>query len=455
MYWVRKADVDVAQHTEALTVCPRANANFPSAEAEEFRVYQETEDALGVPYFYGLRHFGRVARPELHPRGDVPEFQFAGELKPPQVEALNAVVRAFRDGEGSGILSLFCGAGKTVIALRLVSKMGLKTLILCHKEFLCEQWRERIAQFLPRARVGTIRQKVVDVEDCDIVIAMVQSVALHEYPPGTFDGFGLTVVDEVHHMACRCFSQALQRTWARYNLGLSATPKRSDGLTKVLFWYLDRILYEARRPVERVRVRMVEYVDTAQRELFIGQGRLNIARMVTELTEMADRNDLLTDLLLAELREGRRVIVLSERLAHLRELSDRFRRAETGHTDGWYVGGMKPAERDASNGCDLIWATYSMASEAYDNPGLNTMLLASPKGNVEQSVGRILRGDASQRTKEPRVIDVADVFSVFDAFAQRRRRLYDRMQYEVERSGVTGDSRRRRRRLVQAPNQIS
>ena len=43
-----------------------------------------------------------------------------------------------------------------------------KTLIIVHKEFLLRQWVERIEQFLPDARVGTIKQNIIETEDKDL-----------------------------------------------------------------------------------------------------------------------------------------------------------------------------------------------------------------------------------------------------------------------------------------------
>ena len=62
------------------------------------------------------------------------------------------------------------------------------------------QWRDRIKQFLPEARIGKIQQNTVDIEDKDIVLSMVQSLSMKEYEENTFDSFGLAVFDECHHL---------------------------------------------------------------------------------------------------------------------------------------------------------------------------------------------------------------------------------------------------------------
>ena len=88
----------------------------------------------------------------------------------------------------------------------------------------------------------------------------------------------------------------------------------------------------------------------------------------------------------------------------------------------------KTADLKKSNECRIIIATYQMASEGYDNPGLDTLLLASPKGNVEQAVGRILR---RKNENLPLVIDVNDTISVFNNWHRKRLSLYKSKKFKI------------------------
>ena len=98
------------------------------------------------------------------------------------------------------------------------------------------QWKERIEQFLPEVSVGKIQRNVINKDGNQIVIGLLQSISMIDYPEETFSGFGLVIYDECHHLGAEVFSRALMKTVAPYTLGLSATPNRTDGLTKV-FWY--------------------------------------------------------------------------------------------------------------------------------------------------------------------------------------------------------------------------
>ena len=133
--------------------------------------------------------------------------------------------------KGSGLLALHTGFGKTVL-LNIISRINQKTLIIVHKEFLLRQWIERIEQFLPDARVGRIQAKTIDTEDKDIVICMLQSLSMKDYPKDMFKEYGLSIYDECHHLSAEVFSRAFFKVVTKYGLGLSATIKRKDGLTK-------------------------------------------------------------------------------------------------------------------------------------------------------------------------------------------------------------------------------
>ena len=124
------------------------------------------------------------------------------------------------------ILTVPCGYGKTVMSLWCASQVGRKTLIVVHKEFLMNQFRSEIERFLPSARIGKIQGTVCDVEDKDIVIGMLQSLVLKDYPKEMFQQFGMVIFDECHHLAAEVFSQVLMFVGCWRMLGLSATPDR-------------------------------------------------------------------------------------------------------------------------------------------------------------------------------------------------------------------------------------
>ena len=64
---------------------------------------------------------------------------------------------------------------------------------------------------------------------------------------------------------------------------------------------------------------------------------------------------------------------------------------------GYYVGGMKEKDLKISERKKIIIATYAMAEEGLDIKTLTTLVLATPKVDVTQSVGRILRQKRKER----------------------------------------------------------
>jgi predicted helicase len=101
------------------------------------------------------------------------------------------------------------------------------------------------------------------------------------------------------------------------------------------------------------------------------------------------------------------------------------------HDIGYYYGGMKQDELKCSETKQIILGTYCMISEGFDVKGLDTLVLASPKSDIVQSVGRILREKPEDRKHIPRVIDIVDDYSLFPKQAKKRRAYYKLCKYNV------------------------
>ena len=129
---------------------------------------------------------------------------------------------------------------------------------------------------------------------------------------------------------------------------------------------------------------------------------------------------------------GRRLLVLSDRRDHLKEFENGFR-AHGVASIGYYVGGMKQKDLDISATRTVILGTFAMASEGMNIPTLNAILLATPKSNIEQSIGRILRLKPEERIVQPRIYDVLDTAFV-ECFGQwsKRRKFYKDCGYSVK-----------------------
>ena len=320
----------------------------------------------------------------------------------------------------------------TVIGLYAISVIGLKAMIIVHKDFLLTQWKERIDQFLPDARVGLIKAKTVDVKDKDIVIASLQSLSMKDYDPSVFEGIGFVVIDEVHRTGTEVFSQALHKVNFKNSLGLSATVQRKDGMTKVFTWFIGDVVYKKKRKQDNVIASVRNFEDKAPEyntEECMFNGKLNSSKMINNVCNYTPRTKYIADVASNAVKEGRKVLILSDRKAHLASIKTML---STGVTSGFYIGGMKDAALKASEECSVILATFSFASEGFDAQGLDTLILASPKTDIEQSVGRILRQKESERKNVPLIIDIVDSFSIFERQGKKRTAYYKKLKYAIE-----------------------
>lgn len=336
------------------------------------------------------------------------------------------------DGNHRFLLGDFTVTHNTVMALNLACRFKVKTLVIVHKTFLLNQWKERAEQFT-NANIGIIQQNKIETEGKEIVIGMLQSIAKEKYSYDVFQDFGFVIFDEAHHAPSKYFSRALPQIIAKKALALSATPKRTDKLEKVLFWFMGPVLYK--EPItlnSRVIAKIYKYNVKHEkfREAKMKYGReVNRPRTLNRIVKINKRNNFIIDLLQECLLEaGRKVLILSDRINHLEKLKEKFDKRKLG-TSAYYIGGMTQKKLKESEEATVILASFGMASEALDIPALNTLIMATPRREVEQSVGRIIRKVGEV---QPVVIDIVDQLPCFSRQGNYRRKFYKRRGYQIK-----------------------
>lgn len=422
---------------EFLTVTPKVNPESPgAANIKSFPVYRENSKKLYIPRALGFELFGAPTENTLHDGIDCTDrLKFQGNLRSEQLKVVEEFLTATENPcKKGGIISLQCGGGKTVCALYVLCKLGKKSLIICHKEFLLNQWKERIEQFIPTARVGLIKAQTIKTDQCDIVLASLQSLSMKEYDSKLFEEYGNVIVDECHHLSAEKFVQALPKVTAPIFLGLSATLNRKDGLRKVFEWFLGKVVNETiQRTDKQLYVKMIKYFDLQSDygvEKFLWNGSRNSAAMISDVCEYEPRNIRIIEEYeeLVKKEPDRKTLILSGRREHLKSLENML--IDKGYRSiGYYVGGMKEADLKKSESRDIILATYSMAAEGMDIPVLNTLILASPIGDIEQAVGRIQRQKPHERKYVPYIIEMWDQFSLFQTQGLRHIKFYKKNGY--------------------------
>ena len=218
-------------------------------------------------------------------------------------------------------------------------------------------------------------------------------------------------------------------------LGLSATPKRKDGLSKVFEWYIGDIVYLQKKKNEDYAE--VQLIDCNFNNEQYNKEEINfrkepcMPKMINNICNFLPRTELIVELILKYNKEGRNVLILSDRRGHLECMYNLLE----GKSRGYYVGGMKPDQLRESQEKDILLATFSMAAEGMDIPKLDTVILSSPKSDVEQSIGRIFRKKTSDRQFHPLIIDLQDNFSMFQKQCGKRLLLYRKMNFSIFHNG--------------------
>ena len=426
---------DIETLKRELVAKPNSQGGFSlAAVPKKFPIFRESGSRLYMPRYFGEDKFGLAKRMRIG-QGDAIDVPFKGTLRDnqvPVVETYLAHVTKNTVQGGGGLLELPCAYGKTTLSLYICAQLKVKTLVIVHKEFLLNQWVERIQQFLPTARIGRIQGSTIDTENKDIVLGMLQSLSMKDYPDTTFSSFGLTIIDEVHHISSEVFSCALFKIVSKYMLGLSATMNRKDGTTKVFKMFLGDVVYKGERDQEHdVIVRGIQYrVDDDDFSHIITNFRGDVmhSSMISKLCAYTKRSEFILKVLSDMLVENpnQQIMILAHNKSLLTYLHDAIHSRKIASV-GYYIGGMKEAALKESEDKKVIIATYAMASEALDIKTLTTLIMATPKTDIEQSVGRILR----QRHTNPIVVDIIDQHDMFIRQWYKRRTFYKKHNYKI------------------------
>ena len=345
-------------------------------------------------------------------------------------------------GAKNGIVVMPCGSGKTQTALEAVSRIGGKTLWLTHTQDLMNQSMNRAKSVLDidSKTYGTITGGKVNI-GTGITFATVQTMSkldLKQYE----NEFDVVIVDECHHAIgsptrVMQFYKVLSNLCARYKIGLTATPKRADGLEQSMFALLGSVICEVTKEQVKgttcpVEIRGVQTGYTPDYDVVLsGDGTVNYAQLVDDLTSNQERFEFVKGIIPTDMP----TLVLANRVEYLQKLSDQYEGKSICLSKLGTSKKAKELRKDAlrkldSGEIDCVFATYLLAKEGLDCPNLRCLVLATPEKDettVTQAIGRV--GRKADGKELGVVIDLIDDFGMYYGWAKKRRGFYKKNDY--------------------------
>ncbi len=355
-------------------------------------------------------------------------FTFTKTLHPFQQQAVDTLLK-----KRFGVLDSPTGSGKTVMGLYLIARRQQPALVICHTKELLYQWRDRAAEFLdlPSHEIGLVGDGKKTISD-RLTVGIVNSV--HKLSDTLREQVGHVIVDECHRAPSKTFTEAVSTFDSRFMLGLSATPYRRDGLSRLIYFFIGDPVYSIapqtlqhlrRIMTPRLRIRETAF-DYAYQD--------DYQEMIKHLTADPRRNSLIVSDILKATQGAGMSLVISDRKEHCAALYYLLRE----HRSIRLLTGDTPSKQrhqiiEALNRGEvqILIATAQLIGEGFDLKALSNIFLATPisfTGRVKQYVGRILR--TSEEKQEAVIYDYLDPPGVLQASFKSRTRAYRELGIE-------------------------
>ena len=353
-------------------------------------------------------------------------------------------VQAMQQAKG-GVLVSPAGSGKTYMGIELAKRIGKKTLWLCHTGDLLRQAKSDILTLYPNAKIGLTTEGKLEIGE-DFTVSTVQTMV--KIDPSLYkDKFDVVICDECAHVVSahtdmKMFGEVLSNIPARYKYGLTATPKRADGMIKAMYIYLganNEHLFDPTFKIDRSRVKTIEAIHEKV-ELVSGfslsvlykitdtTGTMVYNKLIDYLTKNNERTEKIIQNVIAMDKEGRKQVILCSRVEHCKYITERLQ--ELGYSALLCVGKVSAKKREAILTQKVDWniivSTYSLLKEGVSVKDFDTLHLATPikdRATIVQCAGRIER--YKEDKNQPIVFDYVDTEIPYceKIYIERRRAL--------------------------------
>ncbi len=372
----------------------------------------------------------------------------------PRVEDQERAVRELLDSLkasrlNGGIVVADTGMGKTVMAIESAIRLGQRTLILVHKDYLGDQFVQTIEMLLPGEgeHVGLIKEDVCRIGRL-FTIGSVQTLMNRQYTDEVYRAFGYVIADEVHRHGAMTWQYAINMFHARYRSGWTATPERKDGQTDIYIQNIGPIVSTIEGTPLEPDVTTLDFETEYPVASYItwkcgrGGGRVsrqngewfcnccddedgpklvvNLSKLISMIAKDEHRNLRLLGYIERAVRKGRNVLCLSDRIIQLEWFWEKL----GPEVSGIFAGTKKKkALVGADTDKQVILSTFEKVGEAFNCPRLDVLVFLTPKADVHQPTGRILRPlDGKDR---PFILDPVDKrIPTFERWAYARQKFY-------------------------------
>jgi len=346
---------------------------------------------------------------------EFPEFKFT--LRPSQQEVYDEV-------NDSSIINAWVSWGKTFTALAIAAKLGQKTLVVTHTVALRKQWENEVKKVFG-FDAGVIGSGNFEISP-PIVVGNIQS--LYKKIKELRQEFGTIILDEMHHVSSPTFSRIIDKSCARYKIGLTGTLTRKDGKHVV---FRDYFGFNVLKPPKENF--MKPRIDVLPLEIrFMDGNSIPWANRINELAYNPEYQNSIAMTASAYAAKGHKVLVVSDRVDFLKNCQKL-----TGDNSVYVTGDVPHEERpgilkEIYHDKDILYGTQSIFSEGISLDVLSCLVLGTPVNNeplLTQLIGRIIR--TYEGKQQPVVVDIHLIGKTAKRQASARLGYYIKQGYEV------------------------
>lgn len=368
-------------------------------------VYKIVNDDIFIPFTYGVKEL-KMKRKERKEFSSM-NVDFTGSLREGQ-EIVKQEALKILSKNGSIMLSLCTGYGKTITSINLACDIKLKTLVVVNKIVLIKQWEEAILKVCPSADIQKLTAQS-EMKDCDFYI--INAINMEKKPIGFFNDIGTVIVDESHLIMAETISKCMNCVSPRYLIGLSATPYRTDGFDPLMTLYFgdEKIirLLQRKHTVYKVKTGFVPEVELAS------NGKVNWGKIIDSQSNNKERNELIIDI--SKRFSDRNILILTKRVEQGQYLCERLK--EEGENVSSLIGSQQTFDKE----CRILVATTQKAGTGFDFEKLDCLVLGSDvESYFIQNLGRVLR----KPDVEPIVFDLVDNYKILELHFKSRMKTY-------------------------------